>query len=152
MKKTISLMMILLVIPVALAQSQSQAGITPDHPLYFLDELFDNIRYNLARGQRKAEVGLEIAEERVGEMKIMAENNIQKGLERAKNNYNRMVNQVQEKADEQTQERIQERLQKHVETLEQVMEKTPEQAKQGLQTAIENSQRVIKSNLGGKNG
>ena len=58
------------------AQEQASAGITPDNFLYGLDVAIDNLRLALTFGDlEKARLSLEIAEERLLEVKAMIEQN-----------------------------------------------------------------------------
>ena len=53
-----------------------EAGITPDSPFYFVDEIIDTITLAAAEGEEKAEKAAEIAAEKVAEAKLMADKNL----------------------------------------------------------------------------
>ncbi|MBT4823919.1 hypothetical protein HN695_00955 [Candidatus Woesearchaeota archaeon] len=52
------------------------AGITPDSPFYFVDEIADTFVLAMAEGEDKAEKAAEIAAEKVAEAKLMADKNL----------------------------------------------------------------------------
>ncbi len=55
----------------ALAQEQGGAGIAPDNFLYGIDLLFDKFAFALADGEMKAELALDMADERLAEAGLM---------------------------------------------------------------------------------
>lgn len=153
MKKTISYLIALLILPIALAQeieSEVNAGITPDSPFYGFDVWFDNIRANFAtKTIDKARIRLEIAEERLSEMKITANQNKLIAMEKARieeQNQITDLGNLQENLTEDEKVDVQQMLQKHVMVLESLLERVPEQAQKGIKTALENSQRVFEKN------
>ncbi|MEA2036400.1 MAG: DUF5667 domain-containing protein, partial [Nanoarchaeota archaeon] len=54
---------------------EDRAGTTPDSPFYFVDEIVEDINLAIRRGKDKAEYALSVAEEKVAEAKLMAEQN-----------------------------------------------------------------------------
>lgn len=82
MKSFLLLLFFIPLIPSILAQTDTSfeipdnVGITPDNPLYFLDVVIDQIRLNIAStDSEKARIGMEIAEERLMEVKAMINQN-----------------------------------------------------------------------------
>jgi len=76
MKKLISIFLVLLLIPVVLAQADElpSAGTLPSSGFYFIDVAIDRARVLLKKDLvEKAELKLEIAEERLAEAKKEAE-------------------------------------------------------------------------------
>ena len=150
MKKIITILMMLLLLPVAFAQediTKNVAGIAPDHPLYFLDEMFDKIKVSFARTEvKKAEIRLEIAEERLAEYKILVDKNKMESAEKAMRNHELEIAEVDKAKTKMTlteNARIQKRLYQHVIVLEGVREKVPEKAKLGISNALTSSSKVI---------
>lgn len=141
----VSLFLVLSLAPSVSAQEDIERGpgiLGPENGLlYGIDTALDNLRYNLASQDNKVDVGLNIAEERLAEI-----NNTEsvEGIEIAERNRQRAMERLQERNNtEAEKEQIRQRLQKHQRVLEQVREKASEQAKQGIDTAIENSQKGI---------
>ena len=54
---------------------EDRAGITPDSPFYFVDEVIEDINLAMKKGEEKADYALKIAEEKVAEAKLMADKN-----------------------------------------------------------------------------
>jgi hypothetical protein len=73
-------------------------GITPDSPFYFLDTFGKNIAMFFTFGaEAKAGKALEYAEERLAEVKVMAERNRFREMERAADDYENYMNMVGER-------------------------------------------------------
>jgi hypothetical protein len=62
---------------------EDRAGITPDSPFYFIDEVIEDINLAVKKGEDKANYALNIAEEKVAEAKLMADKNKSTETERA---------------------------------------------------------------------
>jgi len=54
---------------------EDRAGITPDSPFYFVDEVIEDINLVVRKGEDKADYALKVAEEKVAEAKLMADKN-----------------------------------------------------------------------------
>lgn len=52
------------------------AGMTPDSPFYFVDEIIDTVTIATAEGEEKAEAAANIAAEKVAEAKLMSDKNL----------------------------------------------------------------------------
>ncbi|MGC9309847.1 MAG: DUF5667 domain-containing protein, partial [Candidatus Nanoarchaeia archaeon] len=118
--------------------------LTPDSPFYFLDIWGDNIKMSFYKGEKKAQVALEVAEERASEMKLMASEQKNEALQIANREHKRIMNMIGDIASEMPEAnrtRLQENLYKHTYILQRVLENAPEQARYGLSTAINNSRR-----------
>ncbi len=98
--QTIMTLAILLSLPVTYAQETPESedpGITPDSFLYGLDVALDKIGLLLTFGQaEKSKKGLEIARERLLEVKAMAEENKTNAMIKAQNEHDRMLDKVKE--------------------------------------------------------
>lgn len=71
------------------------AGVTPDNPFYGLDVAFDRLRLLIASGEtEKARVGLEIASERLSELRVMIEQKKLDATERARTEYKNFLDEV----------------------------------------------------------
>ncbi len=124
-------------------------GLTPDSPFYFLDTLGEKIGMFFTFGtEKKAEKALKYADEKIAEVKVMAEKNKAKALEKANQKYQEFLNLANKKAQEAKEkgediERrvtlISEKTLKHQEVLREVFEKVPEEAKKGIENAIKMS-------------
>ena len=70
-------------------------GITPDNPLYFLDVAIDQIRLNIAStDSEKAKIGMEIAEERLVEVKAMINQNRINDADKAQTEHDNMMKDI----------------------------------------------------------
>src|SRR3989338_3740346 len=67
---------------------EESAGMTPDSPFYFVDEIVDKIEIATAEGEEKAEVAANIAAEKVAEAKLMSDKNLTSETLRALGNAN----------------------------------------------------------------
>ncbi|XOB41740.1 MAG: DUF5667 domain-containing protein [Candidatus Nealsonbacteria bacterium] len=122
-------------------------GLTPDSPFYFLDTLAEKIGMFFTLGaEKKAEKAVRYAEEKLAELKAMAEKNKIQALERANQKYQeflRLANMKTQEAKEKGKDveelavLITEKTLKHQEVLIEIFEKVPEEAKEGIQKAIE---------------
>lgn len=156
MKKIITVLMGLLVLmmPAVLAEGlepEVGAGITPDMIFYKLDVWWDEVRIrNADTVVEQARLRLEVAEERLSEMKKMAEQNKLRAMEEAigqhRNQLTNIERNVEELGTDELKNQIQERLQKHNNVLESVMENAPEQAQEGLNKALQSSSAVFENN------
>lgn len=131
---TIMALVIFAGLPVANAQEASESedpGITPDSFLYGLDVALDKISLLLTFDQaEKSKKGLEIARERLIEVKVMAEQNKTKAMIKAKNEHDQMLDKVKgfikeiekdnstEEIDEEIE--VEKELEKHVMKLEEI--------------------------------
>ena len=147
----------MMLIPMINAQQldlEVDAGITPDSPFYNIDLFFDNLRITFSMSlASKAQTRLEIAEERLSEMKLMAETNNLVAMNKARSEHAKQLNAIELLMDEQEDDDLkvsfQEKLEKHIINLEFVKALVPEQAQEGLTIALENSERVFETNQQG---
>lgn len=144
---------------------KDQAGITPDNAiLYPIDKAIDNIKVNLSTEDNKADVLVEVAEERLGESEVMAEegktNLSTETLNEYNNKMNDAVDKVQESIDKTAgdventtedskeslekldklkalEEKITERQKKSIEILQNIQSKLPEKAQETIAKVIE---------------
>jgi hypothetical protein len=87
--------------PAVLAQEETEAGVTPDSPLWGVDVALDNLAYLLAAGpESKAERGLEIAEERLQEIKIMADEKKIEAMAKAEDEHEKVVVKIEKEIDD----------------------------------------------------
>mgnify|MGYP001572614050 CR=1 FL=1 len=102
MKKLIAILVALLLLPIAYAQQPAQdAGITPDSFLWGLDKALDQLALLLTFDEgEKAKKGLEIARERLLEVKLMVEENKLEAAEKAKDEHGNLLNKVKESVSE----------------------------------------------------
>lgn len=146
MKKLISLIMVLLFIPVAFAQTTEEAaGITPDSPWYFADEIGDNLKVTFAAGeQAKNEARLDIAEEKLAEYKLMEKKEKPDAAIKAMVSHNKRLQEIEESPMTERQKiHLQERLMKHIMVLERVRMQVPEQAKLSIDKALQKSSMIL---------
>ncbi|MBI4453489.1 hypothetical protein HY636_02490 [Candidatus Woesearchaeota archaeon] len=88
---------------------EESAGMTPDSPFYFVDEIADKIEIATAEGEEKAEVAANIAAEKVAEAKLMSDKNLTSETLKALNNANvssLVEGEVSPKLKEMTQEKM----------------------------------------------
>ncbi len=137
MKKTIITIFLLgLLIPTAFAlENETQPidntgiteniGITPDKPfLYGIDRALDSVRLALTFNEdKKAELGLKIAEERLLEAKKMALENKTKYLDEAINRYQKRMNEVNKRMERITKKQV---TKKRLQTFMRIQSKTEE--------------------------
>jgi len=119
------------------------AGLTPDSPFYFLDRFFEGIGTlftfaNSARARRY----LALAEERLAEVKVLAEANSE-NTETAVALYEEQLDQANTNADESEEEdaaeKVAEATGKHTLVLDRILEKVPEKAKLAIKRAKDKS-------------
>jgi len=132
-------------------------GLTPDSLFYFLDILGEKIGMFFTFGaEKKAKKALKYAEEKMAEIKAMAEKNKIKALEKANQKYEEYLNLIREKGEEAYKKGIDveklailvnEKTLKHLEILSNVYEKVPGQAQEGLEKAMEMSQKAFKETI-----
>lgn len=80
---------------------KEQAGITPDSILYPIDTAVDNLRVTLTSSEEKeAALLTDIAEERLGESEVMAEENKIEEAEKALEDYNEKITEAADKLQE----------------------------------------------------
>jgi len=123
-------------------------GITPDSPLYFLDNWGKNVGLFFAFGpEAKARKALEYSEERLAEAQAMATKNKVREMERAADSYNGFLAMVRERAEEVEQQDVSEDISetvalataKHLHVLDEVKDKAPEEAEEAIARAREAS-------------
>ncbi len=100
MKKIIAILLTcLLVLPLALAQQPEDPGITPDSFLWGLDNAIDQLTLLLTFDQaEKARKGLEIARERLLEVKQMIKENKADAAKKAEEAHGKHLLKVKENA------------------------------------------------------
>ncbi|MFB6216541.1 MAG: DUF5667 domain-containing protein [Candidatus Aenigmatarchaeota archaeon] len=124
---------LVLLSPLAMAQPQLPSpGITPDSPFYFLDKAFDAFQSSEA-----------VANERVAEIKAMAERNKTQAMEKAVEGYqNALQRRIQQgNQSAAVAEEVARQTSNHLSILAQVRQRVPEQAKDAIGRAINNSAR-----------
>jgi len=138
------------------------AGILPDSPLYFFDNMGKNIGLFFTSGpEAKAEKAMEYAGERLAEAQAMAAKGKSNGVEKAANGYDKFVTMAAEKAEEARQKGASDNVSeavalatsKHLSVLDKVAESfpeaVPEQARQAISRAKEASIKGMESALKG---
>lgn len=99
MKRIVVILLTILILPIVNAQQTTQpaedAGVTPDSFLWGLDKALDNLNLFLTfdKGE-KAKQGLEIARERLLEVREMVEENKLEAAEKAKDEHGNLLNKV----------------------------------------------------------
>jgi hypothetical protein len=126
-------------------------GLTPDNAFYFLDTIGEKISmFFTFKAERKAEKALRFAEEKFAEAKAMAERNSAKALEKADERYQFFLELANSRVEEAKNEgkdveaiaaRITENALRHRERFLEVLDNAPEEAREGLERALETSQR-----------
>jgi len=147
--KSALIMVLLLCSMVFAADTEVEAGMSPDSPFYFMDTWWDEMRVRMANTfEDKERLRLEIAEERAAEIALMASRNDEKALAKAQEQHQKQLQRIEQLNNESEQLRIQlqERMQKHIMTLGQVRENAPEEAQSGLDTAIMNANQTFNRN------
>jgi len=129
------------------------AGLTPDSPFYFLKTWKEAIQtFFTFGGEAKAKQYLHLADVRLAEYQKMVEAGkteiADKTLSKYENQLNRAITKVQELEDNGQDvsnllQKAQGSVAKHLEVLEANLQKAPKQARQGIQNAIENSQKGL---------
>lgn len=132
MKKLLSILIILLLIPIALAQEEStiadeeDTGVLPDSPFYGFKLAFERLNLALTFNRAaKAEKRLLQAQRRLQEIEIMLAKNKIKAAEKAQLQYDKLLEKIEELeiTNPEKAAKIQERLDKHQEKLEQIRER-----------------------------
>lgn len=101
MKSLLLLLFLVPLIPSVFAQTDTSfdvpdnIGVTPDNPIYFLDVAIDQIRLGIAStDSEKAKIGMEIAEERLLEVKAMINQNNVDGVEKAQKEHDDIMKDI----------------------------------------------------------
>jgi len=136
MKKIIYILIVLIAIPFVFAQDEDKAGVTPDSPFYGLDVALDNFRMVV-----KPESSVDVAEERVFEVKKMLESGKINEAARAEIERSKAIAIAEKSVGK---ERALEAMQKHIEVLRNVETKLlNEDAKAAVSSALTNSMAKI---------
>ncbi len=132
-------------------------GLTPDSYFYFLDTFGEKINlFFTFSPEKKAEKALGYAEERIAEVKVMAEESKAEAAEIASDSYKRFLDLADTKVGEAKDEgkdvselatRITEATLKHHEILVRVFNQIPDQAQAAIQKAIETSIRGSRTSV-----
>ncbi|MEX0870041.1 MAG: DUF5667 domain-containing protein [Candidatus Spechtbacterales bacterium] len=132
----------------ASAQTENlpEPGILPDSPFYLLTRFSEGIGMLFTFGDTaKAGKHLERAEKRLAEANALADQNKEKGLDKAMSLYQEHLNKALQKAEQAGNEdviaRVAEATSKHLAILEDVLERVPEQAQDAIERAMTASQR-----------
>lgn len=153
MRVLISLVVLLLLLPVAKAQVNLDAGILPDSPLYGLDKAFESIQRMLAFTDRaKAELALNHARERVAEIQGISERGKPEYINDLTEEFNVKMNEASKYGGrisdlarrKEFNELIAEATAIHIEVLKEVKEKVPDVAKSSIQKAIDKGEIEVK--------
>lgn len=131
---------------------KDQAGITPDSILYSVDTVLENISLNLTADKDKPEQLLDILNERLGEIEVLAEKDEDELVEKTLNDYNNTVEEVEntleelekdtkkgdelEKSIDNIQEIIVENRENSIKILEAIKGKLPDKAKENIEAVI----------------
>ncbi|MFP4038649.1 MAG: DUF5667 domain-containing protein [Candidatus Nanohaloarchaea archaeon] len=164
MKKTLTVLALLMALGfltgLSAAQDSNSSGMqeasdvaTPGEGLYFFKSLRERVQLGMARApvigglEKEAEVLTGHADERVREVEALTERSQTERVQRVTERYSQTVEQASEAANRSGQNRTIQQVRKatsrHEQVLQRVSEKVPEAARQGIQTAIENSRRAI---------
>lgn len=122
--------------------------VNPDSPFYGLDQWWDNYRLDKAEGaNEKARIRLEIANERMMEIRAMAKKGKSGAMEKAVKDHDEKVQGLigDKNVDSDVRRTIQESVAHHVFVLEKVLETAPESAQEGLLNALKQSQKHFSS-------
>ena len=147
MRKTIALLIaVLLVLAFAqLAESQEtiekQAGITPGSIFYNFDIFFDEFKILFSVPEKKADVIIEVANERLAEEAVLIEKNKEQLSEQAEKQRIRQLKKLETLNNPKTD--LKEKIEKHIDRLEEVKEQVPEESKDSIENAITASSKVI---------
>jgi len=97
MKKLFAIIVTLLLLPIVSAQQPTDAGVTPDSFLWGLDKALDQLALLLTFDEgKKAIKGLEIAQERLLEIKEMIEENKLEAAEKAKDSHGKTLVKIKQ--------------------------------------------------------
>ncbi len=132
--------------------------IAPDSSFSFLQTWKESIQTFFTFGaENKANQYLHLADVRLNEYKQMTEQGKTEIAQRILDKYEKQLNQALSKAEElkskgedvkDLSQKIEEAVSKHLEVLQNNLEKVPEQARQGIENAIENSQKIFEKKEG----
>lgn len=152
-KKIILALFLAMFVASASAQSTSnavEAGATPGDLFYGLDKFGDQMKVAVASVQgpdAKAKAHARIAEERAAEaQKLVEENdteNVGKAVALFQVQNERAREAIQNSTSEETAEEVENRTRNSKEVLERVESRVPVEAQEGIQTAIDNSQKSL---------
>lgn len=149
-RKIIGMLTILLLMPLALAQDEgaNENMISPDQEvLWGIDIALEKIELALTFDvNKKAEVRLKHAQERLEEVKEMAEEGNIIAMNKAKDKRNEIIDDLEldeVNLNEDTRLHVTEMLQKHIIRLEEVKAEAPQSAQKGLENAILKSSKVL---------
>ena len=147
---------------IPIVEPEVSAGVTPDSVFYFIDKWLDNQKVLRATSAvEKARLRIEIAEERVAEMRTMlilgktaeakeAQEDEENHIEAMEDDMDEVDDEIEEELEIETEVEeektkvkleIQEKLQKHILVLIRVQGQVPEQAQKGIETALANAQK-----------
>lgn len=158
MKKQILgiLMVLLLTSPVMAQEIEVSSGVTPDQELLWkLDMLMERIQIMFTFNQAdKVMLKIRRADERLAEMEQMMKENKLQYMNKAENERNKMINEVEVDSNELSEEHrnmVMIKLQKHIQVLIQVQEKTTQRIQSGINgqfqfgidNAVDKSSQVI---------
>ena len=146
----ISLLLVGFLVSPAFAQEDEillpDPGLTPSSPFYFLDDVWKSIQLTFAfSGEKKADLRLKFAEEKLAEARVMAEEGNERALEKALVRYEEQIERAQERAAKvgdkraELSERVANATSRHLEVLEKLREKLGDKAKKALFHAREAS-------------
>lgn len=120
-------------------------GLTPDHPLYFLERIFEDIGLFFTIGDlKKAERLAKLAQERMAEAKVMAEKGKPEFVQKALARYEEHLEKARVRTErakakglkiEEVSKMVAEATSKHFAVLDEVLERVPEEAKEAIARA-----------------
>lgn len=145
------LVLVSLVLSVVADEELPDPGVTPDSMLYGLDRAFERISLALTFDRAaKAEKRLQIASERISELKAMVDKGKPEFVEKLKEDYEEELNEAESDMEAARAlgknvtllaEHVANATSKHIAVLERVLDKVPDQAKSAILHAINVSQR-----------
>src|SRR3989344_603468 len=126
----ITVMMLLSTFVLAQTEGLADPGMTPDNPLYFLDEVSD-----LFQAEET------VTDEKAAEIVAMAEKGNEKALAKAIQKYDKALLKQKKKAylDEEKTAKVAQQVSKHLAALAKVLEQVPEAAKPSVEEAMKKS-------------
>ncbi len=152
-KKIISMLIVALLIlsaaaPATATEEETEPGLTPDSPFYFLKTWVEKIRLFFAFSPKgKVTLLTKFAETRLAEAQAMVKRGKPEIAEKCVDRYEKCLERAEEeikkkdKVDKDVYETVAEATSKHTAVLQGLLEKVPEQAKDAIEHAIEVSQR-----------
>lgn len=148
MKRILFVIMVLLLTTAVVAQG---AGTTPDSIFYGLDRALEQVRLAFTRNlEKRVDVNLGHAEERLAELQEMLDKGKTKYSEKLLESRQKSLDNAQEEVEKAKEEgkdvevlaaKIEEMHAKHIIVLQGLLDKVPEQARSGIENAIEKSSR-----------